>query len=229
MDCRSFNRNIEDYLEGGLDFSGRFGMDRHADQCYVCRRELGDAERVRQAARGLQKIAAPPDFEAAVLARIHARPQAHFAGFREFWLTGLEGLSRRLTFAAAALAFMAVGIAAGRLIWSRQHPGERPADVVTVSPSSQAPAVQERLPATAEATNAQVQEPERVTQQRAYLPAPRSRQIARKPIIDASDPDYFEYLLPGPDDRELIMRLPRTIRMRYGPPSEEYFIRNVSH
>jgi hypothetical protein len=41
--------------------------------------------------------------------------------------------------------------------------------------------------------------------------------------------DFGEYLVPGPGERELRLRLPRTLRMHYVQPSEDYYIRNVSH
>jgi hypothetical protein len=57
---------------------------------------------------------------------------------------------------------------------------------------------------------------------------PRSSDGTRLPA-DKADSDYVEYTVPGPDGRELIMRLPQNVRMHYEQPSEEYFLRNVSH
>src|SRR5262249_20098655 len=48
-------------------------------------------------------------------------------------------------------------------------------------------------------------------------------------LSNPGDSDYVEYLVPGPGNRPIIMRLPNTIRMKYGQASEEHFIRNVSH
>jgi hypothetical protein len=48
-------------------------------------------------------------------------------------------------------------------------------------------------------------------------------------FLDPADLGFLEYPVPGPGDRQLIMRLPKSIRVRYGQPSEEYFIRHVSH
>ncbi len=48
MNCRTFHRTLEDYLEGGLDFSGRFGMERHARQCLSCGKEMSDAQQLRR-------------------------------------------------------------------------------------------------------------------------------------------------------------------------------------
>jgi hypothetical protein len=45
--------------------------------------------------------------------------------------------------------------------------------------------------------------------------------------LQSVDEVYLEYAVPG--QRNLIMRLPKTIRMRYAEPSQEHFIRNVSH
>ena len=40
MNCRTFQKNLEDYLADGLDFAGRFGMERHARQCISCGKEM---------------------------------------------------------------------------------------------------------------------------------------------------------------------------------------------
>jgi hypothetical protein len=47
--------------------------------------------------------------------------------------------------------------------------------------------------------------------------------------VEERDADYVEYLLPGPDNYAVPVRLPKKIPMRYNQMSEEYFIRNVSH
>src|SRR2546422_10036868 len=86
MDCRSFQKNLEDYLEGGLDFGGRFGMERHAQQCYVCGRDIANARWLAEMARGLKPVAAPPHFESAVLARIHAKDSRSW--FWSLWIYG---------------------------------------------------------------------------------------------------------------------------------------------
>src|SRR5437773_9325241 len=105
MDCRSFQRNLEDYLEGGLDFGGRFGMERHAQQCYVCGRDIANARKLAEMARGLKPVAAPPHFESAVLARIHAKDSRSW-----FWslrIYGPEWLSvRSLSLGACGLALI---------------------------------------------------------------------------------------------------------------------------
>jgi len=49
MNCRTFHRTLEDYLEGGLDFSGRFGMERHARQCLSCGSRFTTYERLQPA------------------------------------------------------------------------------------------------------------------------------------------------------------------------------------
>ena len=72
MDCRNFHRNLEDYLEGGLDFPGRFGMERHAQQCISCGKTVADAQKLSQMARQLGRVGAPADFEASLLKRIQS-------------------------------------------------------------------------------------------------------------------------------------------------------------
>ena len=46
---------------------------------------------------------------------------------------------------------------------------------------------------------------------------------------DPADADFVEVPMPVSGDLRLILKLPKTIRMRYAQPSREYFIRTVSH
>ena len=52
MDCRTFNKKLEDYLEGGLDFPGRFGMERHAGHCFACGKTVADAQKLNPVNQG---------------------------------------------------------------------------------------------------------------------------------------------------------------------------------
>ena len=47
--------------------------------------------------------------------------------------------------------------------------------------------------------------------------------------FQANESDYSEYTALGPDNVPMIIPLPNTIRMQVGPPSEEFFLTNVSH
>jgi predicted anti-sigma-YlaC factor YlaD len=76
MDCRAFHTNLEDYLEGSLDFAGRFGIEKHAERCFLCGKEMADAGKLRAAARDFERVAAPRDFETAVLTKIQAEASA---------------------------------------------------------------------------------------------------------------------------------------------------------
>ncbi len=112
MNCRTFHRTLEDYLEGGLDFSGRFGMERHARQCLSCGKEISDAQQLRRMVSELQRVKAPSDFETSVLREISMR-RAHgrLSGFRNFLMHGLEWPSfRKLALASSCLAILCFGI-----------------------------------------------------------------------------------------------------------------------
>ena len=112
MDCRKFHRNLEDYLEDGLDFPGRFGMERHAQQCIHCGRVVSDAQRLRQMAHQLERVKAPADFESRLLEEIGKRKAlGRFSGLRRFWLYGFDMPSpRRLVLASSCVAVVAMGI-----------------------------------------------------------------------------------------------------------------------
>src|SRR5437867_13402331 len=107
MDGRSFEKNLEDYLEGGLDFPGRFGMERHAQQCYVCGKGMATAQRLSALAKDIGHVSAPVNLEASVLARIHARDSRSW--LHDFWVYRFEGPSwRALALTALSMAFVGI-------------------------------------------------------------------------------------------------------------------------
>jgi hypothetical protein len=229
MDCRTFHRKLEDYLEGGMDFAARFGMERHAKQCFACEREVGAAVHLRQVARDMRKVSAPADFETALLARIQREKPKR--GFRPIWnllSIGFEGISWRVAGATALVTFLAVGILgyfyfgaggdraarvqAGRTDASRPDQGKPSGEAPTVGELPRNPAAMRSMPAFDLVSGSRFGWDNWAT-----------------PYADPRDSDFVDILVPGPDGQQLIMQLPRTIRMRYGQPSREYFIRNVSH
>ncbi|MCL2878574.1 MAG: anti-sigma factor [Acidobacteria bacterium] len=186
MDCRNFHRNLEDYLDGGLDFAERFGMERHAEQCFACGKELVDARELHRLTASLTRVKAPADFEARVRREIAMRKsQGIFFRVRNYLDIGFEW--RRFAFTAAACAALAFGIFSTQQIWR------------------DAPA-----PSVAEKSNS-----------------------AMEADLNATPEDFkmeeLELLLVGPNNYHTLEQLPRKIHVRYGPPSEEYFIRKVSH
>ncbi len=228
MDCRKFHKNLEDYLEGGLDFPGRFGMERHARQCYSCGCELSGAQKIARMAQELKRVSAPPDFEAAVLRRIQARgTRTRFRALRRFWVYGLDNPSWRIVTAGVA-AMVLVGFL---VLLTARRPA--PATSSSRNPEKGAP-VPHRVTAAppAEAPIGPfAAEDSRIAPVTLRSPRAQAGKLAAEkgfaPQIEPSD--YVDYLVPGPGDRQMIVRLPKTILMRYGQPSEEYYIRNVSH
>jgi hypothetical protein len=221
MDCRKFQKNLEDYLEGELDFPGRFGMERHAQQCFICGRELASAQKIGRMAQELKRVSAPPDFEAAVLSRIHAKgTHTRLWTLRRLWIYGFDYPSwRMVTLGASALALV------GFVIFLAAHRSPPVSSAGQNTESITAPPRMEssRLPVMGENT-----EFAPVT-----LRSPRARAgdlTKESGFATQIEPSEFvDYLVPGPGDRQMIVRLPKTILMRYGQPSEEYYIRNVSH
>jgi len=231
MDCRTFHRRLEDYLEGGLDFPARFGMERHAKQCYACEKDVTEAVRLRQMARELQRVGAPPNFETALLARIQTeKSHRRFWKLQSLWLYGFEGFSWR---AASITALVTVSVV---VTVSYFHFG-------TGRYQPTAPQVaEERLAAQLPARNGSDAAPNVGLPDESALsgegdvfargtkgPVGLGRDDLATPFATPADSDYVEFLVPVSGDRQLIMRLPRTIRMQYNQPSREYFIRNVSH
>lgn len=230
MDCRTFQKNLEDYLEGGLDFPGRFGMERHAKQCYLCGKEVTSAQMLSELAKQLERVGTPGNFENNVLARIHAQSECSWTSrfLATDWLRIAWPSWSRLALGGA------VAVAGVSLYLVLQTP--RLDNAVSARPSNAQPARQDlstsSSPDVPSNASLVVSDPSPT----AEVPAPEfaptkmlSGRANHRYSTEPGDSDYLEYVVPGPAGREFIMRLPKTIRMRPGQPSEEYFIRNVSH
>jgi hypothetical protein len=245
MDCRSFTNDLEEYLQGGLDFAGRFSMERHAAQCYVCRRSFDEADSLGRMAREIARVAAPADFEAQLLERIHAREsgaaRALLARARTAWDFRV-GEFRWWSAAAAAAPVLALAL--GVAVWraAQPSPGERlaaqpprAAPQHGVGRAALAAGAKDAPSALVEASvgESEVARPKSLPQGRPAGSEPSARSTRmrlasdRRPRLEPADSGYLEYRVPG--DRDFILRLPPTIRMRYAEPSEDHFIRNVSH
>jgi hypothetical protein len=235
MDCSTFHRSLEDYLQGGLDFPGRFGVERHAQQCLGCGKDLADAQTVSRLARELDRVQAPSDFEAQLHRRIqtrglHRRPKLW--KFQYFWWD--RGSLRSLAWGMAGIVLLI-----GGLLYTVSR--------ISNSPGLPDPSLTARNPEPEIAPVAEASRPPRIPGNnivpRDTLPAASKRLYPTQPpespfvlesdappwSIEPGDAEYVEYVVPAAGGKQLVMRLPKTIRMRHGQPSEEYFIRNVSH
>jgi hypothetical protein len=235
MNCRTFHRSLEDYLEDGLDFPGRFGMERHAQQCIGCGKVMADAQRLGRMVRELKRVKAPSNFEASLLEEIGKR-KLTFSRFRRLWIYGFEILSwRKLALASCSFAVLLLG-AFYAYNYSSFHTASRPSPSLQTSIPQATPPAKTAKNSEIIVKNSLEKNPENRTVQSKIMekkaPAPQPIEIAEQEMIaDQEEADYIEYLMMGPDNRPVTVRmpLPKEIRMQYGQPSEEYFIRNVSH
>lgn len=235
MDCGAFHRNLEDYLEGSLDYSGRLSMERHGDQCFLCGQELAQAQELHSMASSLRSVKASEGFEAAVLQKIKTRGTCgqSWSACRD-WIYGLEwGSWRRLALASSSLALLALAalILAYRSSPDRQQLSNMESDARPSGSLSEAqflPFIS--LPPVSGRT-AMVETATAIESPTMIVSGPLDGDFSGGAgwRLESSDSEFVEYQIPGPDDRPTVVRLPKTIRMRYGQPSEEYFIRNVSH
>jgi hypothetical protein len=234
MDCRTFHRKLEDYFEEGLDFSGRFGMERHAQQCISCGKEMRDAQQLRRMVSELQRVKAPANFEASILREIGIRKaNGRFSGIRRFWIYGFEWPSwRKMALASSSLVVLGLAIfyASHRAIPDQFSNPARiagaPAGIALEAKEikdNPGTTIEASLPKKATAAET----PKLAKKIRPPNPAERERLMEQ----DALDVDYVEYMMPGPDNQLVPVRLPlpKTIPMRYRQTSQEYFIQNVSH
>lgn len=208
-------------------------MERHAKQCFACGKRADDARQLNALACELREIKAPVDFEVTVQRCLAAQESRdRFWSLRRYWIYGLEWPNwRRLAAISSCAAILAS--AAVYLVYF-PHDDKDSATRATnesVPPSTYRPgpgAVQDAVPFNASVTFDSI------------TPGPENRRVSSSELeadsskqenwsLEPADPEYIEYPFPGPSDRELILRLPKSIRMKYGPSSEEYFIRSVSH
>lgn len=249
MDCRTFRNDLEEYLQGGLDFAGRFGMERHAGQCYFCKRSVDEAEKLGRMSRQLSRVQAPANFEVELLARIHARESGRlrslFERIRMGWDFRRGDISWRIVAAAGVPALaLAAAVVVGRMapppaavapeLADQRHATVQPAQ--EIPPPRTTPAETDATTPVIETAAAPIAAPSTDSRRRTFGADPAERPARstvsrlatdRRPRLEPADSDYLEYRVPG--ERDFILRLPTTIRMRYAQPSEDHFIRNVSH
>ncbi len=232
MNCKTFHRNLEDYLQGDLDFPGRFGIERHARQCLGCGKDLADAQALARMARVMGRTAAPQDFEAKVLRRIasrglHRRPKVWWLQYH--WPEWISGRSVAWAVPVLALVFAIV------LIWAGldRSPADTAISGDSLLPERGAPAGTDGEPSLAisPARRASDLTPNPSTPSRAAVPdlGLVVESDASYWLSGSQDTEYIEYTFPDIGGRPMVMRLPKTIRMRHTQTSEEFFIHNVSH
>jgi len=227
MDCRKFHKDLEDYLEDGLDFSGRFGVERHAQQCIGCGQDLSTALRLRRMVQQLERTKAPANFELSVLDGIgKCREQGMFSRFRRFWIYGLDLPSaRRLVLVSSCLAVLVIGIFCLHPFlsnWTAPESVSAPPPVVQEPAKvgkgeNPRPAATTAVAKASRPLSAEIHKPK-------VKPGPAEEQM-----VDQEVSDYVEFQVLGPDNRPVSFRWPNKTHVRYGQTPEEYFIRNVSH
>lgn len=224
MNCQIFHRQLEDYLQNGLDFAGRFAMERHADHCVHCSRRLSGARKLSLVARELHRVKAPPGFESSVMNEIAARKLRRRS--KAFgWLPGFglgSPLWHRFALATSCLIILGFGLlyiyGPEEMLSLQAGPSERgmrvnPSDTETAAVNHPNASRTTSLGYWANMPEVVVDESEEGLSMR----------------FQANESDYGEYTALGPDNVPMIIPLPNTIRMQVGPPSEEFFLTNVSH
>jgi hypothetical protein len=227
MDCRTFHKNLEDYLQDGLDFSGRFGMERHAHQCFGCGKKLTDAQNLRRLTAGLARVKAPANFESRVSELIAQRRADGFSHrFRNYWSFSFEWPSwQRMALAASTLGVLGFGLfyAMHREEFQSASPMAVVAPQSAPAPLKIDPVIIAKTPQVQTSVIAEM--PQRI--QGVTNPELETQETFQEQDIPLAQ--TVDYLLVGPDNQPAPDRMPNRLYMRYGPPSDEYFIRNVSH
>ena len=231
MDCRTFHKNLEDYLEDGLDFAGRFGMERHAQQCIGCGKDMADAQRIRRMVSELERVKAPENFEASVINEIAKRKlNARATGIRRFWVYSHEGpLWRKLALASSSLVILAVGVF---IFFKPAVPRQDPASPLAMEEPEKPYLDVDQSASMSLGVPTADKIPSGKTPEAAQ--APQESRIVKPmsiPQWNAAEAEYVEQLIEGVDGRPMTitMPMPRKIYLRYNQMPEEYFIQNISH
>jgi hypothetical protein len=229
MNCRAFQRNLEDYLQGGLDFAGRFAIERHAQQCIRCGKELAGAQQLHQMLLAVKRVKAPLNFESSILNEIGMRKaRGPFSIIRSFWIYGSEWPSwRNLILASSGLVALVFGIF---FAFRRAAPDPPPPPSLVATEPAKEIDTPEKIdvkdePVVNDVRSAALTQPVSTkapeTAEAAQPSGPEQEYFRDREVTDAG---YVEYQVVGPDNRPLTIRLPK-----YRETSEDYFIRNVSH
>jgi hypothetical protein len=226
MDCRTFQKQLEDYLENGLDFAGRFAMERHAGHCVHCGRKMTDAQELSRMARELDRVKAPLDFESSVLNEIAARKlHRRFSLLERLPVFGLDMRSwQKLALAVSVCTILGLGF----LFWygpGAMHSSRIGNQALNV-PADPAYVETDERNAPTSPDDAMVASGNLA--HRPEIRIERTRQ-GLSFQFQTDDADYREYPAIGTDNLPMFVPLPNTIRMQVNLPSEEYYIKNVSH
>jgi anti-sigma factor RsiW len=132
-----WTNRLSDYLDGELDKAERDALEQHIEECFECRRVLGELRQVVARAAALPDRAPAQDLWAGVAARIGAEP-AEGADLKVIDLASRRGVrgARRVSLslpqlAAASIALMALS---GSIVWFAL--GRNPSAPIATAPST---------------------------------------------------------------------------------------------
>ena len=98
-----FEARLADYVDGSLGPDDRKAVDQHLEGCAQCRQELVELRETMSALSGLNRVAAPANFDREVAETIRRRSRGRFFG--------RKALGDRVPFGLLALLALALGLA----------------------------------------------------------------------------------------------------------------------
>lgn len=170
-----------------------------------------------RSSRRFRSIAAGPD--------PGASSQRRFWTLRSLWIYGLEGWSWRVASATALITVMIV-VAASYVYFGGKL--ERlTAPQVAMGTLNTAPLEKDAGQPSSE--NRLISDADLSSSLGKIPPFDAGRGNWAKPLAEPADSEYVDVFVPIAGDQKLVLRLPKTIRMRNEQPSGEYFIRSISY
>lgn len=220
MNCKQFQAFLDPYPENILSPVDLPEVERHAATCAGCREQMTQQEQLSRMARQLPRVAAPAGFEQELMRRIRAQ---EYKKFRYRWFNMPRPAIQSLVYASLLVA---MGISV--VLLQHKSTGE-PTGLVGVAPRNESSDIR---PAPA------VPVEERIGGD--WIPTADSRfnaGLRRSAIRRASwgeysipaDTEYVDYLLKGTGNKEVFVRIPRTILYHAPADADPYYIRNISH
>ncbi len=228
MNCRQFDEQLEDYLDSVLPDAAAEEMRRHSAACTDCSDRMRQWAWVRETARGLPAVEAQPDLEM-VLRRRLRQQKPSFS-----WLSRLLVPRFVMQTASIGLLGMVIGSVLFYLFYPVGPSGTQP--VGTTAGGMETAAM-----TSAEPTTTLFREPEPLRREEYPVATPvavgmpgtagNPMQAGRFPETYSvnENGEYVEYLLKGTGREEILVRMPKVIRVNPPVDNDQGYFRYISH
>jgi hypothetical protein len=227
MKCRTFEKQLQDYLDSILEDVQTEEMKQHASSCSACSGLLRRWIRTSEAVRSLPQVESQPDLEIVLRRRLkNEKTPGH-------WFSWV--FVPKLAYQMISVGLL--GVAIGSAVFYLFQPTE-PTETQVAAPihKSEEAGISKPLPPSS------IPKESRSAERGAY---PVGIPVASGMPESAFDPtevnwsseaflrdpngEYVEYLLKGTGQEEILVRMPKVIRVRPPVENDQGYFRYISH